>query len=125
MKKVSIAILGLALQTYGANIEKEQEVLMLASDIIMDAFAAESSLLRATALGGTGLHQTVAELIVHDAALRVEANGKTALSAICTGDTLKMMQAALRRLLKTPTVNTVAARRALSDAAFDKKGYAF
>ena len=125
MKKVSIAILGLALQTYGANIEKEQEVLMLASDIIMDAFAAESSLLRATALGGTGLHQTVAELIVHDAALRVEANGKTALSAICTGDTLKMMQTALRRLLKTPTVNTVAARRALSDAAFEKKGYAF
>jgi len=125
MKKVSIAILGLALQTYGANIEKEQEVLMLASDIIMDAFAAESSLLRATALGGTGLHQTVAELIVHDAALRVEANGKTALSAICTGDTLKMMQTALRRLLKTPTVNTVVARRALSDAAFEKKGYAF
>ena len=125
MKKVSIAVLGLALQTYGANIEKEQEVLMLASDIIMDAFAAESSLLRATALGGTGLHQTVAELIVHDAALRVEANAKTALSAICTGDTLKMMQAALRRLLKTPSVNTVAARRTLSDAAFEKKGYAF
>jgi len=125
MKKVSIAILGLAMQTYRQEIEKEQEVLMLASDIIMDAFSAESALLRATAQGGTGLHQTVAELIVHDAALRVEANAKTALTAICTGDNLKMMQAALRKLLKTPTVNTVAARRALSDASIAKKGYAF
>jgi len=125
MKKVSIAVLGLAMQTFKADIEKEQEVLMLASDIIMDAFAAESALLRATALGGTGLHQTVAELIVHDAALRVEANAKTALAAICTGDTLKMMQAALKKLLKTPSINTVAARRALSDAALEKKGYAF
>jgi len=125
MKKVSIAVLGLAMQTFKAEIEKEQEVLMLASDIIMDAFAAESALLRATALGGAGLHQTVAELIVHDAALRVEANAKTALTAICKGDTLKMMQAALKKLLKTPSINTVAARRALSDAAIEKKGYAF
>jgi alkylation response protein AidB-like acyl-CoA dehydrogenase len=125
MKKVSIAILGLAMQTFKAEVEKEQEVLMLASDIIMDAFAAESALLRATAQGGTGLHQTVAELIVHDAALRVEANAKTALTAICTGDTLKMMQGALKKLLKTPSINTVAARRALSDASLEKKGYAF
>ena len=125
MKKVSIAVLGLAMQTFKAEIEKEQEVLMLASDIIMDAFAAESAWLRASAQGGTGLHQTVAELIVHDAALRVEANAKTALTAICKGDTLKMMQAALKKLLKTPSINTVAARRALSDASFEKKGYAF
>ncbi|MEI6245017.1 MAG: acyl-CoA dehydrogenase family protein [Acidobacteriota bacterium] len=125
MKKVSIAVLGLAVQTFKAEIDKEQEVLMLAADIITDTFAAESALLRATAQGGTGLHQTVAELIVHDAALRVEANAKTALTAICTGDTLKMMQAALKKLLKTPSINTVAARRALSDASIEKKGYAF
>ena len=125
MKKVSIAVLGLAMQTYRAEVDKEQEVLMLASDIIMDTFAAESAWLRATAQGGTGLHKTVAELIVHDAALRVESNAKTALTAICTGDTLKVMQAALKRLLKTPNVNTVAARRALSDAALEKKGYVF
>lgn len=125
MKKVAIATLGLAMQTFKADIDKEQEVLMLASDIIMDTFAAESAWLRASAQGGTGLHQTVAELIVHDAALRVEANAKTALPAICSGDTLKIMQAALKKLLKTPTVNTVAARRALADAAVEKKGYVF
>ena len=125
MKKVAIATLGLAMQTYKADIDKEQEVLMLASDIIMDAFTAESAWLRAAAQGGSDLHQTVAELIVHDASLRVEANAKTALTAICTGDTLKIMQAALKKLLKTPTINTVAARRLLSDAAVEKKGYVF
>ena len=125
LKKVSIAVLGLAMQTYKQQIEHEQEVLMLASDIITDTFAAESAWLRATAQGNTGLHQTLAELIVHDAALRVEANAKTALAAMCTGDTLRTMQAALRKLLKTPSINTVAARRAICDAALEKKGYVF
>jgi hypothetical protein len=125
MKKVSIAVLGLAMQTYRAEVDKEQEILMLASDIIMDTFAAESAYLRSRAQADSSIHTTVADLIVHDAALRVEVNARTALTAMCSGDTLKIMQTALKRLLKTPTVNTVAARRTVSDAAINKKGYVF
>ena len=124
MKKVAIAVLGLAMQKYRAEVDKEQEILMLAADIITDTFAAESAFLRAEAQA-TPLHKTAAAVIVHDAALRVEANAKTALPVLCSGDTLKVMQSALRKLLKTPVVNTIEARRALSDAAYEKKGYAF
>ena len=40
-------VLGTAMQTYGEKLTDEQEVLMLAADIIIDVFAAESVLLRA------------------------------------------------------------------------------
>jgi alkylation response protein AidB-like acyl-CoA dehydrogenase len=127
MKKISISLVGLALQTYGAKLEQEQEVLMLASDVIMDTFAAESALLRSAAATGplAALHQHAASIVIHDAAMRAEGHAKVALAAMLTGDTLRTMQAALRRLLKVPTVNTVAARRAIADAVVEKKGYIF
>jgi alkylation response protein AidB-like acyl-CoA dehydrogenase len=125
MKKVSVAILGLAMDTFRKDFEKEQEVLMMASDIVMDAFAAESAMLRAATQPGNALHKAVSELAIHDAAVRVEMNARAALPAIVSGDTLKIMQAALKRLLKVPTVNTVALRRTLSDAAAEKKAYPF
>ena len=125
MKKVSVAILGLAMNTFRAEFDKEQEVLMLASDIIMDTFAAESAMLRAASQPGNALHQTASELVIRDAAARVEMNAREALPAIVSGDTLKIMQSALKRLLKVPTMNTVASRRALSDAASEKKAYPF
>jgi hypothetical protein len=130
MKKVAIATLGLAMQTFREKLDQEQEVLMLASDIVMDTFIAESASLRAAAASSANaanaeLHRTAADLIVHDAAMRVEMNARQALPAIVSGDTLKMMQTALKRLLKVPTFNTVAARRALSDAARAKQAYPF
>jgi alkylation response protein AidB-like acyl-CoA dehydrogenase len=125
LKDVSIALLGLALQTFGAKLEQEQEVMMMISDIVIDTFAAESAALRAASQSGNALHQAAAELVVHDAAARVEMNARAALPAIVSGDTLKIMQSALKRLLKVPTANTVALRRALSDAALEKKAYPF
>lgn len=128
MKSVSIALLGLALQTFGAKLEQEQEVMMLIADIIIDTFAAESAMLRAASNSTNSLyslHQTAADLAVSSAAARVEMNARAALPAIVSGDTLKVMQSALKRLLKVPTVNAVALRRTLSDAAADKKLYPF
>jgi alkylation response protein AidB-like acyl-CoA dehydrogenase len=130
MKKVAIATLGLAMQNFREKLDQEQEVLMLVSDIIMDTFIAESAALRAAAASSANaanaeLHGTAADLIAHDAAMRVEMNARVALPAIVSGDTLKVMQSALKRLLKVPALNTVAARRALSDAACAKQAYPF
>ena len=125
MKDVSIALLGLALQTFGQKLEQEQEVMMMIADIVIDTFAAESAMLRAASQAGNALHQTAAELVIAESASRVEMNARAALPAIVSGDTLKIMLSALKRLLKVPTVNTVALRRSLSDAASEKKAYPF
>ena len=74
----------------------------------------------------SGLYeQSLAGFGLIRAAARVELNARAALPAIVSGDTLKVMQSALKRLLKVPTVNTVALRRTLSDAAAEKKAYPF
>ena len=125
-KKVVLMVLGTALQTWGEKVSEEQEVLTYLADIVIDTFAAESAALRARAAAGGGLeaqHQAAAQVFVHDAAQRVDATARNALSGMAEGDTLRTLLAALRRLLKPAAVNTVALRRLLAEAATARGGY--
>jgi alkylation response protein AidB-like acyl-CoA dehydrogenase len=124
MKKVALMVLGTAMQTYGAKLADEQEVLLAAADIIIDAYASESALLRALQ-AGSPLPEAAARVYVNDAAGRVDAAAKTALAAMADGDTLRTLLAALRRLLKVTPINTVALRRQLADATVERRTYLF
>jgi alkylation response protein AidB-like acyl-CoA dehydrogenase len=46
-KKVALMVLGTAMQTYGAKLSDEQEVVSLAADVLIDVYASESAVLRA------------------------------------------------------------------------------
>jgi len=115
-------VLGTAMQTYGEKLTEQQEVLTSAADIIVDVYAAESVLLRAS--GQPGLH-AAARVYITDAAGRVELAARTALAAMSEGDTLRTLMAALRRLLKATPANTVALRREIADAIVHRGGYPF
>ena len=123
LKKVALMVLGTAMQTYGEKLTEQQEVLTLAADIIIDVFAAESALLRAS--GREGLYPAAAEVYITDAAARVEVAARCALAAMSDGDTLRTLLAALRRLLKSTPVNTVARRRRIADAIIERKAYPY
>jgi len=125
-KKVVLLVLGTAMQTLGEKVSEEQEVLSYLADIVIDTFAAESATLRARAAASGGLeaqHRAAAQLFVHDAAQRVDAAAKNALSGMADGDTLRTLLAALRRVLKPVPVNTIALRRLLAEAATARGGY--
>ena len=122
LKKIALMVLGTAMQTYGEKLTEQQEVLTAAADIIIDVYAAESVLLRAS--GQAGLH-AAAQVYINDAAGRVELAARTALAAMSDGDTLRTLMAALRRLLKTTPTNTVALRRQIADAIVSRGGYPF
>jgi hypothetical protein len=129
-KKAALLVLGLAMQTFGPKLTDEQEVLMHEADILMEVFAAESAVLRAEAasrrkLSKAPLHVDAAQVIVNDAALRIDASARQALAATAEGDTLRTMLAALRRLIKVTPINTVALRRRLADEAVARGGYPF
>ena len=129
-KKVALMVLGLAMQTFGAKLSDEQEVLMHAADILMDVFAADSAVLRAQAASArkapkASLHVDAARVFVNDAALRIDASARQALAATVDGDTLRTMLAALRRLIKVTPVNTVAMRRRLADETVARGAYPF
>jgi alkylation response protein AidB-like acyl-CoA dehydrogenase len=121
-RKIALLVLGLAMQTYGSRIADEQEVLMYASDILIDLYAADSAILRATA-AATGGQRDAARVFVNDAALRVDAAARSALAAMADGDALRTALAALRRLSKAAPINTVALRRTLADHAVSTGGY--
>jgi len=127
LKKVALVVLGTAMQTYGEKLSDEQELLTLASDIIIDVFAAESVVLRAAQMppNGSPIGVAAAEVFVADAAARVEIAARTALAGMAEGDNLRMLLAALRRLLKPVPVNTVARRRQIADAIIERKAYPY
>jgi len=127
MKKVGLLVLGTAMQTYGDKLTDQQEVLTLAADVLIDVFAAESVLLRASQGGRpqSELKTAAAEVYITDAAARVEVAARSALAAMADGDTLRTLLAALRRVLKTTPVNTVARRRQIADAIVERKAYPY
>ena len=97
---------------------------LMREDLGRKTYRSESAVLRA-AQGGGPLHEAAARVYVNDAAARVEASARTAIAAMAEGDMLRMLVAALRRLLKVTPVNTVALRRLLADATVERRTYLF
>jgi hypothetical protein len=129
-KKVALMVIGTALQTFGDRLESEQEVLSFAADVLIDTYAAESAVARASAAIEqrhrlAALHEAAARAFVAEAAGRVELAAKGALAATVEGDTLRTLLAALRRVLKPNPVNVVRLRRQLAEAVVDAGRYVF
>ena len=129
-KKAALMVFGVALQTYGQKLGDQQEVLMHVADMLMDVYAADSVVLRATAasqadMARAPLHADAARVFVSDAAMRIEASGRQALAAMVEGDTLRTMLAGLKRLFKMTPANTALLRRRIADQAVERGGYPF
>jgi hypothetical protein len=121
---------GVAMQTYGAALADQQEVLMHVADLLIDVFSSESAILRAQAassknIADASLHVDAARVFVNDAAMRIEVSARQALAAMVDGDGLRAMLAALRRLSKVVPINTVALRRRIADEAVRRGAYIF
>jgi alkylation response protein AidB-like acyl-CoA dehydrogenase len=123
-KKAAVMGLGLAMQTYRDKLGDQQEVLMHLADVLIETYAADSAVLRASA-SGSALQLDAARVFVSDAGMRIEASARQALSIMTEGDALRTMMAALRRLFKAPPVNTALLRRKISDEAVARGGYIF
>jgi hypothetical protein len=126
-KKAVVMGLGLAMQTYRDKLADQQEVLMHLADMAIDAYAADSVVLRASgsATERRALEVDAARVFVSDAGMRIEASARQALAIMAEGDALRTMTAALRRLFKAPPVNTAALRRRIADEAVTRGGYVF
>ena len=125
MKKAALMVLGTAMQTYGEKLTDQQEVLMGAADVLIDVFSAESALLRAAGTAPGSLPEAAAQVFISDAAARVEMTTRGTLAAMAEGDTLRMLLAALRRIMKVTPINTVALRRRIADEVVERKAYPF
>jgi alkylation response protein AidB-like acyl-CoA dehydrogenase len=128
-KKAALMCLGLAAQKFGAELEKEQEVLGLFADLAMDTYALESAVIRArkrAAAQGEDrarLQEAAVRCFAQDALDRVEATARRLLAAVDEGDMLRTYLAALKRFTRRETLNTVALRRRVAAAAIEQGSY--
>lgn len=130
-KKAFILVAGGAVQKLMMGLEKEQEILMHASDMLIDILAMESGMLRAEKL--VNLHgQETSQIYVDmvkcfffDAMDRINVAGKSALVAFAGGDELRIMLMGLKRFTKYETLNTKNVRRAVADKLIAENGYCF
>jgi alkylation response protein AidB-like acyl-CoA dehydrogenase len=128
-KKTALMCLGLAAQKYGQDLEGQQELLGHFADIAMEAYALESAVIRTrkrAAVQGEAsarLHEAAVRCFAQDAMDRIEVSARRLLAGVEEGDALRTYLAALRRLTRRETLNTVALRRQVADAAIEHGGY--
>ena len=125
-KTIALLTLAIAHETYGAQLEKQQEVIMNLSDIAMEVFAMESSLLRSkklTSSGKSGIARDICAVELRDATARIEGFSRTVLSACCEGDVLRKHLLTMRGYADHTPVNSVALRRQIAARLLSSERY--
>ena len=130
-KKIFLQCAGGAVQKYREKLADEQELVGALSNIVMEIYAMESSLLRAQKAANTrgqAAAQTMidaARVFISDAAERVEHEAKRAIAAIHEGDMLTTQMSVLKRFSKRAPVDTIALRRNVAAAVQSQDRYPF
>jgi hypothetical protein len=115
-KKVALLLLASAFEKFGAEMEKQQEVLAGVADVLMETFAMESFLLRVTKAGAhDGQASDMCAVFLRDAMTRIEGFARPVLAACAEGDALRSSMAVLRRFVKFEPVDSIALRRRIAE----------
>lgn len=130
MKKAALAALGIAAQKHGEQLKDRQEILSDAADMIMEAYACESALLRArkqAARAGAEAACAMADMVTlytHDAIARVAVWGRQVLAQCAEGDDLRVLSGGLRRLTRHEPVDRARLHDAIAARLIAAERYA-
>ena len=127
-KRAALLCLGRAVETLGARLQDEQEVLGHFADVAMETYAMESAVLRARKAAEAGAdvagwHEPATRCFVQDAMDLVEVHARRLLAALEQGEALSKSLLALRGMLQRETADTVALRRRAAALAVERGGY--
>ena len=132
LKKVFLMIAGSAVQKFGPELEKHQQLIMATSDILIQVYMAESTILRteknAKRFGEKEQTTQIAmsKLYLYNATDIIIQKGKEAIVSFTEGDEQSIMLMGLKRFTKyTNNPNVVALRIQIADKVAADKGYKF
>ncbi|MBP1841551.1 acyl-CoA dehydrogenase family protein [Formosa algae] len=106
LKKVFLMVAGAAVQKFGPELESHQQLLMAASDILIEIYMAESAILRteknAKRFGEDAqkVQISMSKLYLYQAVDIVEKKGKESIISFAEGDEQRMMLMGLKRFTK-------------------------
>ncbi|HLW14061.1 MAG TPA: acyl-CoA dehydrogenase family protein [Flavobacteriaceae bacterium] len=123
LKKVFLMVAGAAVQTYGEELESHQQLLLVASDILIDIYMAESAILRTeknaerSGEDSQKIQLAMTQLYLYKTVDKITARAKEGIVSFAEGDEQRMMLMGLRRFTKyqdypkvTELRNTIAER---------------
>jgi alkylation response protein AidB-like acyl-CoA dehydrogenase len=131
LKKAGLMIAGSAVQKFMMKLSEQQEIIMNLADILIEAYIAESVLLRVEKLiaqkgeKATEIQKEMALIYLHHAIGKAAAAGREAISAFADGDEQRLMLMGLKRFTKIDAYNLKEARRKVADYVIAKGEYPF
>ncbi|WP_396160976.1 acyl-CoA dehydrogenase family protein [Flavobacterium sp.] len=132
LKKVFLMVAGAAVQKYGPELESHQQLLMAASDILIEIYMAESTILRTEKLakkeGEDKIQEQIAmaKLYLYHAVDIVNQKGKEGIVSFAEGDEQRMMLMGLKRFTKyTNMPNVIGLREKIAAKIISENKYAF
>jgi alkylation response protein AidB-like acyl-CoA dehydrogenase len=113
-KRIALLTIGIAHKRFAVDLEKQQEVVMFISDIVMEVFAMESTLLRTRKLAASGKGTNVADMcavFLRNAMDRIEISARAVIGACSNDTTGRDNMAVLRALASYDPLDAIALRR--------------
>lgn len=125
LKKVFLMVSGAALQKYMMDIEKQQHLLLNASEILNQIYMAESAVLRAEKhFSPDSVEAAMAQLNLYKAVEKIITAAKEGIVSFAEGDEQRMILSGLRRFTKyTNHPNVVALTEKIAAHYIEKGAY--
>jgi len=132
LKKAMLMITGAAVQTFGPKFDKEQQIILALSDILIEIYMIESAILRTEknseryGIDSQKNQIEMTQLYLFDAIEKINSKGKEALVSFAEGAQLKGMIAGLKQYTKYQNYpNVVALRRNVAATLIEENKYPF
>jgi alkylation response protein AidB-like acyl-CoA dehydrogenase len=132
LKKVFLMVAGAAVQKYGPDLEEHQQLLIAASNILIETYMAESAILRTEKnckrFGEDSQTYQIAmsKLYLYNAVDIIHKNAKEGIVSFSEGDEQRMMLMGLKRFTKYQNQpNVVAIRNNISEKIQKENKYPF
>ena len=117
LKKVFLMVSGAAVQKYGPDLDEHQQMLLAASDILIEIYMAESAILRteknAKRFGVDTQKEQIAmaKLYLYHAVDIIDTKAKEAIISFAEGDEQRMMLMGLKRFTKYQNMPNIVGMR--------------
>ena len=132
LKKAMLMITGAAVQTFGPKFDKEQQIILALSDILIEIYMIESAILRTEknceryGLDSQKNQIDMTQLYLFDAIEKINSKGKEAIVSFAEGAQMKGMIAGLKQYTKYQNYpNVVALRRNIAATLIEENKYPF
>ncbi|NOR27754.1 MAG: acyl-CoA dehydrogenase [Lutibacter sp.] len=132
LKKAFLMIAGKAVQSYGADLDNHQQLILAASEVMIEIYMAESAILKAEKVVSLSsekegeIQVAMAKLNLYNAIEKINNFGKEAVLYFSEGDEQRMMLMGLKRFTKyVNNPNPIALRKIIAEKVIAETSYCF